>query len=158
MERPAGRSPRGGTLRLLPSIFGRIFTAGQHIENGSNYNDYCAIKGVRGYCSTNMRPLPGEFGTCKTVRSGMRSWFSGKEPSAFKLFPFRSAAADKIGARSEFWKGFLAQLPGKGNSNSHGARPVRLIITMIKWIRTSTFSIKKSLSAQPHSRTRSEQG
>ena len=31
-------------------------------------------------------------------------------------------------------------------SNSHGARPVHLIITMIKWIRTSSFSIKKSLS------------
>ena len=29
------------------------------------------------------------------------------------------------------------RLPGKGNSNSHGARPVHLIITMIKWIRTS---------------------
>ena len=24
------------------------------------------------------------------------------------------------------------RLPGKGNSNSHGARPVHLIITMIK--------------------------
>jgi len=33
-------------------------------------------------------------------------------------------------------------LPGKGNSNSHGARPVHLIITMIKWIRTSRVSIK----------------
>jgi len=30
---------------------------------------------------------------------------------------------------------------GKGNSNSHGARPVHLIITMIKWIRTSILSI-----------------
>ena len=30
------------------------------------------------------------------------------------------------------------RLPGKGNSNSHGARPVHLIITMIKWIRTGT--------------------
>ena len=39
------------------------------------------------------------------------------------------------------------RLPGKGNSNSHGARPVHLIITMIKWIRTSRFSIKNSLSA-----------
>ena len=29
------------------------------------------------------------------------------------------------------------RLPGKGNSNSHGARPVHLIITIIKWIRTS---------------------
>ena len=38
------------------------------------------------------------------------------------------------------------RLPGKGNSNSHGTRPVHLIITMIKWIRTSRLSIKKSLS------------
>ena len=33
------------------------------------------------------------------------------------------------------------RLPGKGNSNSHGARPVHLIITMIKRIRTSRLSI-----------------
>jgi len=32
------------------------------------------------------------------------------------------------------------------DSNSHGARPVHLIITMIKWIRTRRLSIKKSLS------------
>ena len=38
-----------------------------------------------------------------------------------------------------------ARLPGKGNSNSHGARPVHLIITMIKWFRTSRLSIKNSL-------------
>ena len=38
------------------------------------------------------------------------------------------------------------RLPGKGNSNSRGARPVHLIISMIKWIRTSRLSIKKSLS------------
>ena len=37
-------------------------------------------------------------------------------------------------------------LPGNGNSNSHGARPVHLIITMIKWIRTSRLPIKNSLS------------
>ena len=30
----------------------------------------------------------------------------------------------------------------QGNSNSHGARPVQIIITMIKWIRTSRLSIK----------------
>ena len=30
--------------------------------------------------------------------------------------------------------------------NSHGARPVHLIITMIKWSRTSRLSIKNSLS------------
>jgi len=42
------------------------------------------------------------------------------------------------------------RLPGHGNSNSHGARPVHLIITMIKWIRTSRLSIKKS-AASPSS-------
>ena len=38
------------------------------------------------------------------------------------------------------------RLPGKVNSNSHGARPVHLIITMIKWIRTSRLSIQNSFS------------
>ena len=37
------------------------------------------------------------------------------------------------------------RLPGKVNSNSHGARPVHPIITMIKWIRTSRLSMKNSL-------------
>ena len=37
------------------------------------------------------------------------------------------------------------RLPGKGNSNAYGARPVHLIITMIKRIRTSRLSIKNSL-------------
>ena len=38
------------------------------------------------------------------------------------------------------------RLPGKGYSNSHGARPVHLIITMLKWIRTSRLSIKNFIS------------
>ena len=38
------------------------------------------------------------------------------------------------------------RLHGKENSNSHGARPVHLIISMIKWIRTNRLSIKNSLS------------
>jgi len=38
------------------------------------------------------------------------------------------------------------RLPGKRISNSHGARPVHQIITMIKWIRTRGLLIKKSLS------------
>jgi hypothetical protein len=38
------------------------------------------------------------------------------------------------------------RLPEKGNSNSHGARPVHLIISLIKWIRTSRLSIKNFLS------------
>ena len=37
------------------------------------------------------------------------------------------------------------RLPGKEDSNSHGARPVHKIILWIKWIRTSTLSMEKSL-------------
>jgi len=40
------------------------------------------------------------------------------------------------------------RLPGKGNSNSHGAKPVHLIITMIEWIRTNRLLIKNLLSPQ----------
>jgi len=40
----------------------------------------------------------------------------------------------------------IVRLPEKRKSNSHGARPVHLIITMIKWIRTSRLSINNSLS------------
>jgi hypothetical protein len=42
------------------------------------------------------------------------------------------------------------RLPGKNNSNFHGARPVHLIIKMIKSIRTSRLSIKNSLSPFGH--------
>ena len=38
------------------------------------------------------------------------------------------------------------RLPGKGNLNFHGARPVHLTIAMIKWIRSSRLSLKNSLS------------
>ena len=38
------------------------------------------------------------------------------------------------------------RLPGEVNSNSHGARPVHQIISLIKWIRVSRLSIKNSLS------------
>ena len=38
------------------------------------------------------------------------------------------------------------QMQGYLKSNSHGARPVHLLITMRKWIRTSRLSIKNSLS------------
>jgi len=38
------------------------------------------------------------------------------------------------------------RLPEKENSDSHGARPVHQIITMITWIRTSRLSMKNSLS------------
>ena len=38
------------------------------------------------------------------------------------------------------------RLPVRRNSNSHGARPVHQIISMMRWIRTSMLSIKNSLS------------
>ena len=41
------------------------------------------------------------------------------------------------------------RLPGEGNSDSHGARPVHLIISTMKWIRTSRLSIKISLLRRP---------
>ena len=34
------------------------------------------------------------------------------------------------------------RLPGKGNSNSYGARPVHLIMALIKLIQTSSLSMK----------------
>ena len=52
------------------------------------------------------------------------------------------------------------RLPGKENSNSHGARPVHLVITTMKWIRTSGLSIKNSLSSTEahHTETSSPSG
>ena len=38
------------------------------------------------------------------------------------------------------------RLPGKGNSHTHGARPVHQIISTMKWIRTGKLSIQNSLS------------
>ena len=38
-----------------------------------------------------------------------------------------------------------ARLPGKGDLNSHGAKPIHLIITVIELIRTSRLSIKNAL-------------
>jgi hypothetical protein len=43
------------------------------------------------------------------------------------------------------WKADV-RLPGNGNSNYHGARPVHLIITMIKCIRNSRLYVSNSLS------------
>ena len=51
-----------------------------------------------------------------------------------------------LGIRTDPTRKVDVRLPGKGNSNSHCARPVHLIITMIKWIRTSSLSINNSLS------------
>jgi len=78
--------------------------------------------------------------------------------------PASSPPAPGLGADSIKLRRFLApkvlvahgrvrkvdvRLPGKGNSNSHGARPVHLIITMIKWFRTSRLSIKELALSGP---------
>ena len=38
------------------------------------------------------------------------------------------------------------RLPGKGHSNSPGAKPIHPIITMITWVKTSRLSMKNSRS------------
>ena len=45
-----------------------------------------------------------------------------------------------------YWDWGLGFGVEKGNSESDGARPVHLMITMIKWIWTSRLSVKNSLS------------
>ena len=54
---------------------------------------------------------------------------------------FNRSTVDTSSARK-----VVVRLPGKGNSNSHDARPVHLIITMLEWNRTSRLSKKNSLS------------
>ena len=56
------------------------------------------------------------------------------------------AGADQgVGSRLTSWKVDI-RLPGEGNPNTNGARPVHHIISMMKCIRTSRLSIKNSLS------------
>ena len=50
------------------------------------------------------------------------------------------------GEREEFTQVCNIRLPGKENSSSHGARPVHVIIKMMKWIGISRSPIKNSLS------------
>ena len=65
-----------------------------------------------------------------------RFWYVLRRNFTKVVLPPRVSGARKVDVRP----------PGKENSNSHGARPVHLIITMIKWFRTSRLSIKNSLS------------
>ena len=46
------------------------------------------------------------------------------------------------------------RLPAKGNANPHGARPVHLVVTMMKWFRTSALLIKNSLATGQKKRHR----
>ena len=49
------------------------------------------------------------------------------------------------------------RLPGTGNSNSHGARPVHRIFSMIEWIRTSRLSISLYRAQDPCASRRSKE-
>ena len=57
----------------------------------------------------------------------------------------RIRPSGRVNLKSEIGR-FLKSEIGRGNSKSHGARPVHQIITMAKWIQTSRLSIKNSLS------------
>ena len=87
-------------------------------------------------------PLLREYGTCKTVRARFWPWLSGKSLST--LCDFAKAELDLVGPPRKV----DVRLPGKGNSKSHGARPVHLFITMTQRIRTSRLSLKTSLSLE----------
>jgi len=64
---------------------------------------------------------------------GLGLWFDGLQTRDGPHTPRHSRKVD-------------VRLPGHDNLNTHGARPVHLIITTIKWIRNSVLSIKDSLS------------
>ena len=67
-------------------------------------------------------------------------WWTGLAPWEFE-FPFPGSLTSAFPVPVHF----DAKLPGEGEWNSHGARPVHLIITMIKWIWTSGLSMENSL-------------
>ena len=68
-------------------------------------------------------------------------------PGLAYLFQFtRQRDSDMTSMYDQRSRKVNVKLPGKGNSKSHGERPVHLIITMIKWIWTSRLSTKDSLS------------
>ena len=60
-----------------------------------------------------------------------------RKPSSHPLFILQQW----VGGRS---RKVYGRLSGKGNSKSHGARPVHLIITMIKWIRTRRIGVRRA--------------
>ena len=64
------------------------------------------------------------------------SWSTVWDPGPQKLNANMARWTRKVDTR----------LPAKGNSNSYGARPVHQIISMTKWIRSSSLTMKNSLS------------
>ena len=78
------------------------------------------------------------FGVVVEMRSGVVGQMSQPRRCSGTVVEMLSRWVRKVDAR----------LHGKGNSNTHGARPVNLIIKIIKWIRTSRLSTKNSLSLE----------
>ena len=88
--------------------------------------------------------------------------------SEVPLYPYGHAFAPRLGApcKLTLWESFDVKpaagkldtrLPVNGHYNFHGARPVRQIISMIKWTRTSRLSIDSSLSQPQTLNTRRRQ-
>jgi len=87
--------------------------------------------------------------------SSKRSWTTGVKTIRFCQVLLRDSDASGYGGLEPILvitvtRKVDVRLQGKGNSNSHGARPIYLIITMIKWIRTSRLSIQNYLSKVHH--------
>ena len=86
-------------------------------------------------------------GFCFTfaVKKMQNHWVAacGPKPEAFVLASTNGALES---SSRRLQSSIDVRIPGRGQANSHGARPAHLIITMIKWIRTSRLSIKNSLS------------
>ena len=84
------------------------------------------------------RPYGGPWG------GGARRFTTPGPPTGANVDP--EMVPKKVPRGTFFGRKVDGRLPGKWDSNSHGARPVHLIIRVIKWIRTSRLSIKNSLS------------
>jgi len=98
---------------------------------------------------TRLQRVGGDAGTPPSSDASHFLRFS----SSIAVFP-RSSFVPLAGSGSDpdvrmLTRKVDGRLPEKKNSNSHGARPVHLIIMMIQWIRTSRLSIKNSRLSFP---------
>ena len=122
-------STLAGTQSLEPRLAVRLRVAGMHDERERYIYD--RLRALR-----HTRPhTVGYIGGCDQEEGMLERPCARHGRSQLVQHLRRHLPIRKVDVR----------LPGKGNSNSHGARPVHLIITMIKWIRTSRLSIKNSL-------------
>ena len=81
-----------------------------------------------------------------TIWTTLQGWFN--PPLTVFLYCEKGVVSDFRAQTLKSGVLLTCRLPGKENANSHGARPVHLIITMIEWIWTSRLLIKNYLSLQ----------